>query len=121
MHISCLPTVPLHLKSLGKVAVTRVGSGTGPIGSLTVTPTLGSVCAMAAKPATPAPAAIIAVKAYLMAERILLSPWIYGEMIGRNCDAPQFTPLRGAAFRVCEMVAFAVLGGPLSGEYQPHA
>jgi len=49
-----LPTVPVHLMSLGKVSVTRLGSGAGPMGSLTVTPTLGSVWAMAAKPAAPA-------------------------------------------------------------------
>src|SRR3954451_18038070 len=75
--------------SLGKVAVTRLGSGTGPIGSLTVTPTFGSFCARAAKPPAPIPADTTAHKANLMAERMSFSPWNYGEMIGRNCDQPQ--------------------------------
>src|SRR5262249_37768645 len=32
----CLPTVPVHLMSLGRVTGTWLGSGAGPIGSLTV-------------------------------------------------------------------------------------
>src|SRR6478735_9431 len=93
MHISCLPTAPLHLKSLGKVAVTRVGSGTGPIGSFTVTPTLGSFWARAAQPPTPTPIPTHTPKAILMTERIVSLPGNYvAERIGRNRDKPQRAP-----------------------------
>src|SRR3954463_13975841 len=78
-HICCLPTSPVHLMSLGKVAVTRVGSGIGPGGSLTVTPTFGSFCAKAANPPAPIPAETTAHKANLMADRMFFSPWNYGE------------------------------------------
>src|ERR1043165_5736956 len=90
MQVSCLPTAPVHLKSLGNVEVTRVGSGTGPIGSLMVVPILGSVCAMAAKPAAPTPAATAAPKINLATECMSSSPLVLsGRMIGGNRDSSQ--------------------------------
>src|SRR5258708_20826268 len=65
--------------SLGRVMPTLVGSGAGPIGSLTVVPTLGSFWARAAKPAAPRPAPTTTPSAILIMECMFFSPGIDGE------------------------------------------